>query len=341
MKQQFHPKISILMPVYNGEKYLHSVMKNMIDQTFKDFELLIMNDGSTDRSGEILETYAKKDHRIKIFHQKNSGIVKSLNTLVTHAKAEIMARMDADDKAYPERLQVQYEHMLKHHDTVLLGSGCVVFRDGVEKTGINDAFCEDFMNRWFLVFNCAFTHSTVMYRKKAFIAAGGYWQSEYPAEDYGLWIRMKKFGKIENLPDILGEYRLNSNSISAKNFRKQIKARNRLNGVNFEDIYRTNEIPKIALVRETLGRYWMDRHRKRVFAKLSCLTGCFLVKKGELQRAIPYFKWAFHMSKKRLDALLNLLLVKTGVAVYVSIDAYLKLRTLTPQIRWFKREKTP
>lgn len=330
------PKISVIMPVYNGEKYLHTVIKSILDQTFGEFEFLIMNDGSTDRTAQILEAYGKKDRRIKVFQQKNSGIVNSMNMLIFHAKTDLIARIDADDIAYPKRLELQYEYMKTHPETVLLGTTCIVFRDNIAKRGITDSFSEDFLNRWFLTFNCAFTHSTVMYRKKAFAASGGYWPSEYPAEDYGLWIRMKKFGTIENLKNILGEYRLNVQSISGNNFRKQIKVRNRLNAVNFEDIYRDKEIPDLQKVTDALQNYIIDRHRRQVFGKLACLTGCFLIQKGEIKRAVPYFKWSFAINKKRLDALLNLILSHFHTAVYVSIDIYVRLRTITPQIRWFK-----
>lgn len=340
MKTSAHPKISIIMPVYNGEKYLHTAIKSIIDQTFTDYEFLIMDDGSTDRTAQILESYAKKDRRIKVFTHKNQGIVRSLNALAMHAKSDLIARIDADDIAYPKRLEVQYKYMKSHPQTVLLGTPCIVFRDDSPKTGISDAFAEDTINRWFLTFNCAFTHSSVVFQKKVFVACGGYWEGEYPAEDYGLWIRMKKFGLIENLGNVLCRYRMNVSSISGKNFRRQIKIRNRLNKTNFEDIYKDKEIPSIKDIDAALSGYWMDPHRRSVFAKLACLTGCFLVSKKDIKRAVPYFRWSFKMSKKRLDALLNFLILRhLRLAVYVSVDVYARFRTLTPQIRWFKAKK--
>lgn len=333
------PKISVVMPVYNGEKYLHATMKSMIDQTFRDFELLVMDDGSTDRTAQILDAYAKKDHRIRVFRQPNKGIVESLNSLVARAKADLVARMDADDIAYPQRLAMQYAYMENSPKTVLLGATCAVLKNGTEKKGVTDTFQEDFLNRWFMVFNCPFVHSAVMFRKKAFMECGGYWNGEYPAEDYGLWIRMKKYGLMENLQEILGEYRQNVESVSGANFRGQVKMRNRLNRTNFEDLYRAGEIPSLDLVDSALETYVMDLHRKQVFSKLACLTGCFLVEKNEIKRAIPYFRWSFRLSKKRLDSLLNLLLAHLKKAVYFSIDGYIKLRTMIPQIRWFKAKK--
>jgi len=333
------PKISVVMPVYNGEKYLHSAMKCIIDQTFTDFEFLIMDDGSSDRTAQILEAYAKKDKRIKIFHQKNSGIVTSLNTLIAHAKADIIARIDADDISYPQRLKTQYDYLGKHPETVLLGATSLTYREDGTKRGLSDTFAEDFLNRWFLTFNCGFVHSLVMFHKSVFEACGGYWQNEYPAEDYGLWIRMKNHGKIENLKNVLGEYCFNFSSISGKNFHRQVNMRNHLNKINFEDLYKNNEIPTVEEAKNALNDYEIDRHRQQVFSKLSCLTGCFLVEKGEIKRAIPYFKWSFHLSKKRIDALLNLFLAHSKIAMYISLDAYIKITTLKAEIRWFKTSK--
>lgn len=333
------PKISVIMPVYNGEQYLHTAMKSIIDQTFRDFEMLVMDDGSTDRTAQILEAYAKKDHRIKIFRQRNKGIVESLNTLSSHARAELIARMDADDVAYPQRFAMQYAYMESHPKTVLLGTTCVVLKNGTEKKGVTDTFREDFINRWFMVFNCPFVHSSVMFRKKAFTECGGYWNGEYPAEDYGLWVRMKKYGRMENLQEILGEYRQNVESVSGANFKKQVKMRNRLNRTNFEDLYGADEIPSLDRIQSALENCDLDRHRRQVFSKLACLTGCLFVEKNQAKRAIPYFRWSFRLSKKRLDSLLNLFLARLKKSVYFSIDGYIKLRTMIPQIRWFKTGK--
>ena len=327
------------MPVYNGEKYLHTSIKCILDQTFSDFEFLIMDDGSTDRTAQIIEIYAKKDQRIKMFKQKNRGIVNSLNTLALHANADLIARMDADDISYPMRLQIQYEYLQTHPQTVLLGATSKITRENKHTTGISDTFAEDFLNRWFLTFNCPFVHSLVIFKKSVFEACGGYWKSEYPAEDYGLWIRMKSYGQIENLQNILGEHHFSLSSISAKNFHNQIKTRDNLNKINFEDIYQDDEIPEISKVESALQNYIFDKHRYQIFSKLACLTGCFLVEKGETKRAMNYFKWSFQMSKKRLDSLLNLILLHFKRAIYISIDAYLLYRTAKIKIRWFKTHR--
>ncbi len=324
------------MPVYNAEKYLRDSINSILNQTFTEFELLMMDDGSTDGSRKILDEYAKKDGRIKIFSQKNQGIVKSLNSLAKEAKADLIGRMDADDLAYPTRLETQYNYLKTHPHTVLLGTSCVVFREDTKKTSISDTFAEDLLNRWFLTLNCGFRHCTIIFKKKTFEECGGYLESEYPAEDYGLWIRMQKYGDIENLNDVLGEARMIIGSVSGKNFRKQIKVRNRLNAANFEIVYKDGTIPTIEQIEKSLRTYVINNHRRHLFAKLACLTGCFLVQKGELKRAAKYFWWSIKTSKKRFDALANLLLCRFGRAFYVSLDAYVKIRTITPSIRWFK-----
>lgn len=332
------------MPVYNGEKHLHTSMKDILDQTFRDFEFLIMNDGSTDRTTQILEAYAKKDTRIKIFTQKNRGVVASLNALASHAKADLIARMDADDTAYPQRLELQYHYMEKHPQTVLLGATYKTFHEKWGFRGLSDTFAEDFLNRWFLTYNSPFVHSSVMFRKEVFAACGGYWKSESPAEDYGLWIRMKNFGNLENLQTVLGEYHFRFGSTSGKNFRKQVNARNKLNKINFEEIYKNNQIPDLKKVDEALEKYSANNQRRNLisnFSKLACLTGCFLVEKGAIKRAIPFFKWSWAHGKDRFDALLNLALIRIKRSMYFSADAYVKFRTAIIKIRWFKTKKTP
>ena len=210
------------MPVYNGEKYLAASIESILNQSFRDYEFLIMDDGSTDSSLQILKFYAEKDPRIHLFHQKNHGIVKSLNTLIDHTQTNLIARMDADDIARPERLEKQMKYLQSHPETVLLGTRCKIFRDINKKVNLNDSFTEDFLNRWFLTINPPFTHSSVLMRKEALLKCHKYRSDFFPAEDYDLWTRIKRYGKVENLPDVLLDYRVIAGSISGKNFSNQI-----------------------------------------------------------------------------------------------------------------------
>lgn len=310
------------MPVYNGEKHLREAIESILTQTFTDFELLVMDDGSTDQTPEILEEFGQKDHRIKIFRQKNKGLVESLNSLAENAKYDLVARMDADDVSYPQRLEIQYEYMEKHPQTVLLGT----YANIIERSGgvarRNTAFREDELNRWYLSIIPPFIHSAVMFRKAAFQKAGGYRQDEHPAEDYGLWVRMKRYGKLNTAPVLLHDYFLDAGGISARNFKKQIAKRDELNLKNLEDLYEQNEIPSARHALALLKPYNLDHHQRQVLAKLACLTGCFYIEKNEYTKAQEYFMLCLSMDWRRFDAALNLILGKFHGAFLISVDKY-------------------
>ncbi len=330
------PKISVLMPVYNAEKYLAESIESILNQTCTDFEFLIMDDGSTDSSSQILKNYAKWDSRIKLFHQQNKGIVDSLNTLIDKAKAPFIARMDADDISLPKRLEEQYKFMKKNKDTVLLGCMCKIFKEGDPKNfGHNTAFEEDFMNRWFLSIIPAFMHSAVLIKKEALINCGKYKKDEYPAEDYGLWIRLKRFGKITTLMETLMSYRITSSGISAKNFKKQIKVRDRLNLVNLEDIYKNHEIPDVNKIKKTLAKYKLTHYQKQVFGKLTCLTGCFLISKKDYKKAKSFLIYSLELDKRRVDSFANLFLGLFRKAFLISIDHYPLSKKNLFKLHWF------
>src|SRR5262245_17330643 len=114
------PRISVIFPIYNGEKFLHQAMQSVLAQTYQDFEIIAINDGSTDRSAEILESY--RDARIKIIHQENQGLALALNTGIMHATGEFIARQDQDDISLPNRFAKQMEYFSHHPDCTLLGT---------------------------------------------------------------------------------------------------------------------------------------------------------------------------------------------------------------------------
>lgn len=343
------PKISVIMPVYNAEKYLEESMTSILNQSFKNFEFLIMDDGSKDKSAAILKKYAQKDKRIRLFHQKNRGIAKSLNTLIDKANTDIIARMDADDIAHLERFTIQYTYLQKHPKTALLGSFGELFREN-KILGANTAFAEDFMNRWFLSLFPPFLHSSVIFRKNAFIKAGKYRKKYEPAEDYDLWIRIKRFGKIENIPQILTKMRITPESISGTNWRKQIIVRDQLGLMNLEDIYKHDEIPKVQKIQKTLSKVFLSNsaasgrnksgfnaRKKYVIGKICCRTACFLIQKNEYQIALQFLKFALQLDKKRLlDALPNMILGKFGLAYLISVDYSPHIKKLTAKIHWFR-----
>lgn len=327
------------MPVYNGEKYLHTAIKSILDQTFPDFEFLIMNDGSTDRTIQILKSYGTKDRRIKVFQQKNKGIVKSLNTLIGAAQTDLIARMDADDFSYPQRLAAEYEYLQRHSETALVGTLTrIIEKRNSDQWSLHTTFEEDVLNRWYLSLFPTFLPSSVMFRKNAFNQAGGYRDNEYPAEDYGLLIKIKRHGELNTIPQLLTDYCRNPEGISSKNLAMQIKKRDELNLQNLQDIYENNEIPSIETALELLEKYKMTKHQVQHLAKLACLTGCFLAGKKDRVRATEFFKLALKLDGRRIDAASNLFLQKFGKTFLISIDQHPDTRKLFIKTRWFKKK---
>src|SRR4051812_26679567 len=116
------PTVSVLMAVYNGEQYLREAVNSILSQTFKDFEFIIIDDGSTDRSPELLASYARADSRVKLISRPNKGLTKSLNEGLHAARGEFVARMDGDDISLPERFERQVSYLREHPEVVLVGS---------------------------------------------------------------------------------------------------------------------------------------------------------------------------------------------------------------------------
>lgn len=200
------------MSVYNAEKFLQVAINSILNQTYKEFEFIIINDGSTDKSLEIIESY--HDPRIKILNQKNQGLSKSLNNGTAIAKGEFIARMDADDISYPDRFEKQIKFITSNDNCVIVGgnancidmNGVFLFKTNlaVSDKDIKDKLPES-----------PFFHSATLYRKKTFIVAGKYPEEIFQYfEDKILWNKMSKLGEFHNLPDILIQYRIVPNSIS-------------------------------------------------------------------------------------------------------------------------------
>jgi len=218
------PQISVLMPVYNAKKYIKAAVDSILNQTFTDFEFIIINDGSTDGTLAILEKYAKKDTRIRLISRENKGLVATLNEGIALAKAPLIARMDADDIALPERFSVQKDYLDKHLSVVCLGSRArVIDAKGrfLITTRTKRGHAE--LEKAALQGRTPITHPTAMMRVEAIKKAGGYKQKNYPAEDLALWLELAELGRIDNVSDVLLEYRIHDDSISTQIHSHQLK----------------------------------------------------------------------------------------------------------------------
>lgn len=218
------PQISVLMPVYNCERYLKAAIDSILSQTFPDFEFLILDDGSTDGSVQILQDYAAQDKRIRFKAQDNSGIAKTLNRLVAMAQGEFLARMDADDIALPERFARQVEFLQQHPEVVCVGGAI----DWIDEKGHLLGHCEmptedAELQRLLLGGISLLHHPTATMRRTAILQVGGYNETMIASSDLDLWLRLGEIGQLANLPDTVLQYRLHRQSITQAKQDQQAK----------------------------------------------------------------------------------------------------------------------
>lgn len=214
-KNLITPKLSVVMSVHNGEAHITEAIDSLLVQTFKAFELIIVNDGSTDKTAKILAAY--NDPRLRIITQTNRGLVVSLNRAISVAETPLIARHDADDKSEPDRLEQQMKYLKKQPDVVIVGSSIKVMNAQGRVLHEHRVLLNDPELKQELLVHSPFAHGSVMFRKTAFDKAGGYQQTEWPAEDYGLWLRLSEQGKFGNLDEPLYIYREHSGGISSQN----------------------------------------------------------------------------------------------------------------------------
>ncbi len=226
MDKIISPKVSVLLPVYNAATYLREAVESILGQSFTDFEFLIINDGSTDASEEIIESYL--DSRIRyIKNEKNIGLVATLNRGIELATGEYIARMDADDISLPERFARQVAYMDQHPEVGACGTAFQFFGDS-EYISRNP---EDFRQAFTLLSNnSSLGHPTSMIRRSVLMQHHIRYEEEYEyAADFAFWIRISQVSYLSSLPDVLLRYRWHADNMSKTDpSRKQAKANARV-----------------------------------------------------------------------------------------------------------------
>ena len=209
----FMPKISVIMSAYNAEKYIKEAINSVLNQTFKDFEFIIINDGSTDSTKNIILSY--KDSRIRLIENKeNIGLTKSLNKGLRVAKGEYIARVDVDDPSMPERFEKQVSFLDRHKDMAVVGSWTQVINEETRKTYVLKNSCNPAIIKWAYIFKNQIVHSSSLFRKKA-IKEAGYYNERYKyAQDFDLWFRVSRKYKMANIPKVLTKHRIHSKSVT-------------------------------------------------------------------------------------------------------------------------------
>ncbi|MFD2573303.1 glycosyltransferase family 2 protein [Spirosoma soli] len=262
------PVLSVLMPVYNAEKYLVESIESILGQSLEEFEFIIIDDGSTDSSPQIVQSFT--DKRIRFYQNgTNLGISTTLNKGIELAKTELIARMDADDISYPDRLREQYQYMVAHPDCALLS--CWVRVIGEDKEVIRvDRFAAGY-HYYNMAFISPMYHPSVLYRRSAVLEVGGYAQKY--AEDYALFWALSRKYRIYNVEQVLLDYRVSSSSL--------------------HQVLRKQEY-ETAHAEQVLGnlRYYMGNEYQLGPSYLACLSHNFgpLLQENSVQQIVECLK---------------------------------------------------
>jgi glycosyltransferase involved in cell wall biosynthesis len=208
------PRVTVLMTVFNGERHLREAVDSVLGQSFRDFELLIIDDGSTDGTAALLTTIS--DPRVRrTRHAENVGLMRSLNHGLALARGELIARHDADDVSEPDRLARQVAFLDANPSVALVGAWYRKIDESGASLGERTLPVGHDQIRWALHFYCPFVHSAVVFRTSAVRDAGGYDEALTFAEDYDLWSRLATVHRVANLPEPLVRYRVGSTTLTA------------------------------------------------------------------------------------------------------------------------------
>ena len=214
------PLVSVVMSVYNAEAYVNRAIESILSQTLTNFELIIINDASSDKTLALVRSYMRKDKRIRLINNyRNLKVAHSLNKGVSLAKTDLIARMDSDDIALPKRLETQFEFMQSHPDVVIVGTYIRII-DENQKVVSKRTYPSksDDLKRIMLRYS-PFAHPTVMFRKKVFEEFGGYNPKMVPCEDIDFWFKAGVKYDFANIPKALLKYTLSTSSGSHYNLR--------------------------------------------------------------------------------------------------------------------------
>jgi len=216
------PVISVLLPVYNAQRYLADAIESVLAQTFADFELLMFDDGSTDGSLLMLQDYAARDPRVRVFTRENRGLVATLNEMIGLARGRYLARMDADDICKPQRFERQVSFLDSNPDHVVVGGWLEWMNDRGQIIGtIKTPEAHDEIDTAHLKGHTSICHPAAMLRNFEGDAIDWYDEQCLDAEDLDLWLRLAEMGKLANIPEVVLIYRIHAESISEAKGQRQ------------------------------------------------------------------------------------------------------------------------
>ena len=248
--------ISVLMPVYNTkEEYLRASIESILNQTFKNFEFIIVNDGSTNNVEEVILSY--KDDRIKYFKQENQGIVRALNNAWSKASGKYIARMDSDDIAYPERFAKQIKFLEENPEYSLIGSWAKIIPSKNIIKLPQDIKIMD------LLADCMFVHPSIMFNKADFEKFNIRYESGFDyVEDYCFYARAIKCLKMTNLQEVLLDYRVYPENSSSKNRNVRIKSSFKVQDIILENLSNDKNLQE-----KILNLAYLKKRKKNKFTE--------------------------------------------------------------------------
>lgn len=205
------PMVSVVLCTYNGSRFIKEAIDSILSQTFRDFEFIIWNDGSTDETEAIVKKYC--DPRIRYFYHNNTGLGDALHAACERARGAFIARMDDDDISLPERLEQEVAYLNSHPECVLVSSAVFFINEKGDSIGRSFPCTSDEVLRASIFANNMIVHPMAMFRTKPYIEAGGYVRVR-TSQDRVTWSRLSRYGQFANIPSPLGKYRLLNSSIS-------------------------------------------------------------------------------------------------------------------------------
>jgi len=321
-----NPRVSVLMPVYNGERYLREAIDSILNQTFTDFEFIIINDGSTDNSLEIIQSY--DDSRIRIVNNEtNIGLTKSLNKAIKRARGKYIARQDADDISLPHRFLEQLSYLERRPEIALLGTsvyhideqGKVLGRVIVPIKPGNKLLKEN-----------QFNHGSTIFNKNVVVRLGGYNSILRYSQDYELWLRIAKHHEVGNLPQPLYKLRFHGETISFKNVDESVLYHILALKLTCGNIdHRALETVTDRGIKSLF--HYLDRKEKAHFHNL---VANMLVKGNDTKGAREGYKAAFRLNHFDIKNILNILLSYLGQnTLYEIHKIYAILKNLLISLR--------
>jgi len=325
MKPTKKALVSVILPAYNAEDYLEEAIQSILDQTFKDFELIIIDDKSTDKTSQIILSFI--DPRIVIIkNQKNQGITYSLNKGLEIAKGAYIARMDADDISATNRLELQINYLEQNPSTSLLGCCAeVIDQNGVVFDMMEVPLTNSEIFHTIFSSNC-FIHPSVIFKKSVITDLGGYDLSSAQSQDYELWLRVIQHNSVANLPDYLLKYRIHPNQISQKKLKRQR-----------------------ALADRARYKIYGDMERNQLNLPPINKNSFFQTQKGyKPSLGNDHLRWIYRYRSMKRDDLANELIIPGILSaplcrplyqqLFYSLKSHKHYRSLSNSLRWYKNK---